>query len=252
MANTTMRSTCWSLTINNPSGPEEEQINLARQRGWKVEGQMERGAEGTLHYQLRLMTPQVRFSAVKKAFPRAHIEAARDPIALGKYVAKEATKVAELPQGQDRYPSLSKFWELIYLHYNTDDNDGWNVLSLEEGLAEFYHEDLDMELSSAPLAVLDRATRVLITNGYHVESIAGNPSTRSMWKLYARELIARSHKSVQAAAEKALETDRQTDSVESVQEVVLPVYTTNDAEKDEEVHAPPSGPSCSRPSSPSA
>jgi len=250
MANTTMRSTCWSLTINNPAPADEEQINLARQRGWKVEGQMEKGAEGTLHYQLRLMTPQVRFSAVKKAFPRAHIEAARDPIALGKYVTKEATKVADLPQGQDAYPSLSKFWELIYLHYNTDDSYGWNSLSLEEGLAEFYHEDLDMELSSSPLVVLDRAVRVLISGGYHIESLAANPSTRSMWKLYARELIGRSHKSVQAAAAAALQTeDRQTDSVEMEQEVVVPVHTTNDAEEDEEVRSqpPPPSPRCSPP-----
>jgi len=92
MSLTTIRSTCWSLTINNPTKDDVEQINLARQRGWKVEGQLEKGLEGTQHYQLRLMTPQVRFSSVKKAFPRAHIEVARDPIALGKYVTKEATK----------------------------------------------------------------------------------------------------------------------------------------------------------------
>lgn len=35
---TTLRASCWSLTINNPTAADEEQINLARQRGWKVEG----------------------------------------------------------------------------------------------------------------------------------------------------------------------------------------------------------------------
>lgn len=220
----TMRSTCWSLTINNPTEADQEHINLARQRGWKVEGQLEKGLEGTSHYQLRLITPQTRWSAVKKQFPRAHIEAARDPIALGKYVTKEETRVGSLPTGQDKYPSLSKVWDLIYQHYNTDDSHGWNVLSLSEGLAEFYHEDLDMEFSKSPLVVFDRAIKVLISNGYHVESIAANPSTRSMWKLYARELIARS---ASEAEQRALQTDRQTDSVNSEQEVDVPVDITN-------------------------
>jgi len=220
---TTQRSTCWSITINNPTPDDEEQINLARQRGWKVEGQLEKGEEGTPHYQLRLMTPQIRFSAVKKAFPRGHIEAARDPIALGKYVTKEATRVAELPTGQAAYPSLSRFWELIYLHYNTDDRYGFDSCSLEDGSVSFYDESLEEEWTRLPLVVLDRATRVLIVAGYHVESIAANPSTRSMWKLYSRELMARSHNSVRAAAALPLETeDRQTDSVNSPQEIVVP------------------------------
>jgi len=225
---TTQRGNCWSLTINNPTADDEEQINLARQKGWKVEGQLEKGTEGTLHYQLRVMTPQVRFSAVKKAFPRGHIEAARDPIALGKYVSKEATKVADLPTGQAAYPSLSRFWELIYLYYNTEDRNGFDSCSLEENDVNFYRDEIDEQFTSRPLAFLDEATRHLIRQGYHVESIAANPSTRSMWKLYARELMCRSHTSVKAAAAKPLETeDRQTDSVNSEQEVIVPMIIPN-------------------------
>lgn len=213
MSQTTLRSNCWSLTINNPTADDEEQINLARQRGWKVEGQLEKGLEGTEHYQLRLMTPQVRFSAVKKAFPRAHIEIARDSVALGKYVTKEATKVADLPTGQDRYPSLSRTWDLIYQHYNTTDKDGWD-LSLEDTIA-FYNERSDTEFTKSPLVVFDRAVRVLITQGYHLESICANPSTRSMWKLYAREIMYRCRKNLAEVPPPALETeDSQTDSVE--------------------------------------
>jgi len=225
---TTQRSNCWSITINNPTKDDEEQINLARQRGWKVEGQLEKGDEGTPHYQLRVMTPQVRFSAVKKAFPRGHIEAARDPVALGKYVSKEATKLAELPTGQAAYPSLSRFWELIYLHYNTDDRYGFDSCSLEENDVRFYSEELDDEWTALPLGFLDRATRSLIVQGYHVESLAANPSTRSMWKLYSRELMARSHTSAKEAVPNTLETeDRQTDSVNSEQEIVVPTNIPN-------------------------
>lgn len=79
------RSRYWSLTINNPTQEDEEAIALARQRGWKVEGQKEVGKEGTPHYQLCLdCSQQQRFSAVKKAFPRAHIEAAKSVVALKK------------------------------------------------------------------------------------------------------------------------------------------------------------------------
>lgn len=227
----TLRSTCWSITINNPCASDDELINLARQRGWKVEGQLEKGQEGTFHYQLRLITPQVRWSAVKKAFPRAHIEVARDPVALGKYVTKEETRAGSLPTGQDKYPSLSKVWDLIYQVYNSEDTDGWNVLSLSDGAVEFYDEDLEREFRKTPLVVFDRAIKVLILKGYHLESIASNPSTRSMWKLYARELIARS---ASEAEQQVVQTDRQTDSVQDEQEVVVPMDITNGSEDDEE------------------
>lgn len=79
------RARYWSLTINNPTPDDEERIALARQRGWRVEGQLEKGEEGTPHYQLCLdCGAQQRFSAVKKAFPRAHIEAAKSAVALKK------------------------------------------------------------------------------------------------------------------------------------------------------------------------
>lgn len=96
------RATCWSLTINNPTKSDEEWIQQARQKGWQVEGQLEKGKEGTEHYQLMVKTPQVRFSAVKKQFPRAHIEIARNPAALAQYVAKEETREADLPKASDK------------------------------------------------------------------------------------------------------------------------------------------------------
>ena len=86
------RASVWSVTINNPTQTDEYNISEARQKGWKVEGQLERGEQGTEHYQLILRTPQVRFSAVKQVFPRAHIEVARNVGALTAYVHKEDTE----------------------------------------------------------------------------------------------------------------------------------------------------------------
>lgn len=187
---TTERATCWSLTINNPTQDDREHIALARQRGWKVSGQPEKGESGTLHYQLAVHTPQVRFSQVKKAFPRAHIEIARNPAALQSYVRKPETRTDELPtlsESSARYPSLSTYWKLIY----------------EEALHILSHppdEDILCQMNkSRRLDLLDEATSRLISKGYHVESFAVNPNVRSAFAKFAPALMQRAY------------TDRQTD-----------------------------------------
>lgn len=191
----TTRASMWSVTINNPSADDEEDINLARQKGWQVLGQLEVGENGTPHYQLAVKTPQVRFSAVKKAFPRAHIEVARSAPALLKYVEKEQTRAGDLPTQQDKYPSLSKYWDLIFLYLNGLGKDGLDYCDLEEGKVCFYREERERLYRKAPLSILDEATRHLITQGYHVEGIGANPNTRSQWKLYGNSIILRSYES---------------------------------------------------------
>lgn len=172
----TERSCTWSLTINNPNDGDEELINLARQKGWKVEGQKEVGKEGTIHYQLMVKTPQTRFSTIKKAFPRAHIEIARNVAALEQYVHKEETRVGELVSQSDMYPSLNKLWDLIY-EYCISTNVNFNRIRVR---------------GECPLDTFDYAIRFLILQGYNVESLASNPSTRSCWKNYGYELMKRS------------------------------------------------------------
>lgn len=70
------RASCWSVTINNPTEDELKCHHL----GWSLQGQFEQGEEtGTRHFQGMLKTgQQVRFAAVKKVFPRGHIEPARN------------------------------------------------------------------------------------------------------------------------------------------------------------------------------
>lgn len=89
------RGTKWSVTINLKTVKKETAetcISTARQKGWNVFGQLEVGDEGTEHFQLAVATPQLRFSAIKKVFPTAHIEVAKDWSALLKYVHKEDTR----------------------------------------------------------------------------------------------------------------------------------------------------------------
>lgn len=206
MENTQERATCWSATINNPSANDEENIALARQKGWKVEGQLEKGKEGTPHYQLMVKTPQVRFSAMKKAFPRAHIEVARNAAALVKYVHKEEGREAELSTSQDKYPSLSKFWQLIYDELS----------ELHGGPAE---EDVEWErlTDKEKLFYLDEAVYNLIADGYHIETIAVNPQTRASFAKFSKAILIRAY------------ADRQTDRqrVQPADIIVQEVDITN-------------------------
>lgn len=225
------RATCWSLTINNPTPADEECISLARQKGWKVDGQLEQGEGGTLHYQIILRTPQVRFSAVKKAFPRAHIEQARKPVALAQYVHKEETRVGELHQQDEFYPSLTKFWDLIR------DQLEWDyALSLDE------HDILTLDDSWFSLELFDAWCGHLIRKGYHVETMAVNPQVRSAWVKFGSALLYRSF----------VDRDRQTDTEENNVAVVdIPTHATSSAsspsglleggQREEEGSAPGSG-----------
>lgn len=169
----TQRGTCWSVTINNPIKADEENISLARQKGWKVEGQLEKGDKGTTHYQLMVLTGQVRFSAVKKQFPRAHIELARNPEALAQYVKKEETREAELSEASELYPSYSKV----------------SAFFAEECQEYIY------EYGSLPneklLEIFDTMVDKKIRQGYYLETIAVNPQIRSAIKKFGKAIFRR-------------------------------------------------------------
>lgn len=196
------RATCWSVTINNPLPADDENIALAKQKsGWKVEGQLEKGENGTPHYQLMVKTPQVRFGSLKKAFPRAHIEPARNVKALAEYVHKDDTKVAELPSN-DKYPSLTVLWDLFNGYIRT------------EQLAIPTCED-------ARLVMFDQFVHLYIELGYHIETMGVNPQIRSSVKKYLPALIFRSEKI------RRQKTDRQT-------EIISEDNTINDGQEDDE------------------
>lgn len=234
----TQRATCWSVTINNPTEKEDEEISLARQKGWQVFGQKEKGANGTVHYQLMVKTPQVRFSAVKKAFSRAHIEIAHNPVALATYVHKSDTRLSPLSTSQDLYPSLTKFWELITMFITKLDCIDLDID--EDNLVHTFVDDDgnihdEIYISKNPLALFDRAVEYLIRRGYNVESMSVNPQVRSSWKLYYQSILYRQLVLDKKAAhdkECPLQTDRQTDSAENIVEIALPVIqNANDKEE---------------------
>jgi len=200
---TQARASCWSITINNPSAADEENINLARQKGWKVEGQLEVGEQGTPHYQLKVNTPQVRFSAVKKAFPRAHIEIAKNVYALEQYVHKEETREGELVQTSDRYPSMQKLWDMFSDY-------------IEEHRLNLAKESWDEDTF---LQEFDLFIKDAIIDGYVVETMAVNPQIRACVKKFGREILIRSQNIRR-------QTDRQTD------EIIIPTIDKQDGKDD--------------------
>lgn len=223
------RATCWSVTVNNPTPATEEQIALARQKGWKVDGQLEKGSKGTPHYQLMVRTPQVRFAAVTKQFPGAHVEQARNPAALSKYVAKEDTRVGVLAAPSDYYPSLSRYWELVISTL-----DAWgcinhnHICNPKEERGPFWWKTAPSRYRSEPLVALDDVTAHLIEQGYHVESLACNPNIRMQWRKFHAAIAIRYY----------VDKDRQTDNCVQMAQENISSVDIPDANADAPSHTP--------------
>lgn len=166
------RATCWSITINNPT-EEDKSPNLPA--GWKFTGQLERGEEGTEHIQAMLTTPQVRFSAVKRHFPRAHIEAARDRNALQAYVHKPESRVGTLETSYGM--TAFQLTEQIISGWNDDEYQNWVGLRFEDPHMRY----------------ADCLIKRLIEGGASggIEYVAINPMWRSAFKRYGLSMIAR-------------------------------------------------------------
>lgn len=227
---TTQRATRWSITINNPTDADEECLNLARQKKWKVHGQKEKGKEGTVHYQLAVETPQVRFSALKKVFPRAHIEVAKDWSALMKYVQKEETRVDSLPEQEEKFPTLTKTYDMFIdyicdkrieeMNYSMDSR--WMTVSMDEEISGWTNDDVVIHF--------DRFCNQAIADGYFVEQWAVNPQVRSALMKFGKSILIRHANRSDSRRQK----DRQTDA--SIQdEFNLP--TIENATDEEEIRS---------------
>lgn len=193
------RATHWSVTINlkNVShSTAEECIARARQRDWRVFGQLEQGDSGTEHYQLAVATPQVRFAAVKKVFPTAHIEVAKDWNALLAYCSKEETRVDTLKNVSTGYISWSQLRNMFFDHVREVHVE--HVTDQEERTREW-----------------DIFIGLCIQRGFEVDVMGVNPQYRSCIQRYWVSYVRR-------------QTDRQTES-----NVVVPTISQQDGVEEE-------------------
>lgn len=184
------RATCWSITQQVQS-TEEGKLFMEQMvpPGWHLTGQVEVApTTGQLHLQLMLRTPQVRFSAVKKQFPKAHIEQARDRRALATYVQKDETRVMAMEQ-----PETPTIWQFSEMVANRVD-----IAELVEHVRAFrsapptetlYWDDAAGE---EILRYIDILVGRFVHEGVRgAEYMGVNPMFRSAWKTYGRSLILR-------------------------------------------------------------
>lgn len=96
--NTKTLSRWWILTLNNPEVVPEELWQRSQMcHASFMAGQLEQGQSGTPHFQFVFHCKEkVRFSAVKKAFPQAHIEDVKCPDKAVAYCTKEDTRIGEI------------------------------------------------------------------------------------------------------------------------------------------------------------
>lgn len=185
----TERASCWSITINNPTA-QDTSVDLPSQ--WVLEGQYEQGKEGTQHFQGLLRTPQVRFSAVKKVFPRAHIEVARNASALKVYVHKSDTKVGEFETRKSEIPSWYEYSDELASRF---DLDAYNERI--RNLTDKQLLDYDV-FGNVRLLMIDQMIEKDLEEGRKgIEWIGVNPNFRQAWKRYGISMVKRSQKKSQ-------------------------------------------------------
>lgn len=179
------RGSGWSITIFDEDKSWETATLPAK---WALVGQMEKCPDtGKIHFQGMLTTPQVRFSAVKRVFPKAHIELARDKRALHAYVRKEDTRIQSLP---DRCSNIPTLW---------DYSDKLAVSYIEEEFKKFQDKYSDQEICKLTkndmlLEYIDTLVCKDIESGQKgVEFICVNPMFRSAWKRYGTSIVSRYH-----------------------------------------------------------
>jgi len=218
------RGTKWSITLNNPT---DHEWSVGDRPGWSIEGQLEKGKEGTLHYQGILTTPKLSFGTIKAAYPRAHIERARNAAALTAYVHKADSRVAVVPSSKGP-PSL-----FAYQHEAAamilSETDAETFISKLDQIADEIRADLDTEFLRCPKdnirkrnSIIKRmqefdkekeATRIFmehldfqitqaIADGRTgLEYIASNPMWITAWRKYWRAMLRREERVLKAEKE---------------------------------------------------
>lgn len=188
MTDRDQRSTCWSITVNNPT--KEDYAIAQNLPSWvkSFEGQEEIGAEGTKHIQGMLLTKSVKFYQVKNLYPRAHIEVARKPAALAKYVHKDDTRVATLDtQNSIASIDLAGVIKQIWPTYNDWELSVQSVISKKS--------DQEFIKFQSGEWTLDQIIKYLISEGNRrVEYLGANPAVRMAWKKFYKEMLQREYK----------------------------------------------------------
>lgn len=193
------KASFWSITINNPTPADYEQLELIKSQEWfkRFEGQLEKGnQEGTLHIQAYIETKYGRFlEKIRAALPRAHVEVARKPQALVQYVHKAETRVAAIPTQTTKVATQQDLQEEMYssLLYNGGYYFGARWIVSPEFFFDNLHKHKE-DIRRLWEHILDDAVRKLIMDGYYgIEFVVSNNQVRTAFRKYLPEIIFRTH-----------------------------------------------------------
>lgn len=201
MAQSSQRAALWSITINNPTQEDRDALKAHPSFVKMVKYQDEIGDEGTLHIQGAVQTAQVRFAAIKKWLPRAHIEIARNKQALLNYVAKEDTAVPDTQVVvQADYLAMDSALKLIASY--PLDFEVWSRTTSVQRRGKDHAFEKDEFWHAVRQILIQRPQAVGLFTNPQLERAWVN--TRTVWK----ELY---------------EKDRQTDRHEAEEEIISPV-----------------------------
>lgn len=196
------KATSWIITLNNPTADELIGWENVKQNHFVKEavGQIEKGEEGTPHIQGYLRTDSVRFSQIKKLFPRAHIEVAKNAIATKQYCQKTDTRVEKLVTTelntsihQAVYEETINWWR----HNKLSTEENGNFTARDEVKSREWAISVGLPQcgflsESIREKIYDTAISNMIISGVkHIEFIAVNNLTRSAFKKYFPALIIR-------------------------------------------------------------
>lgn len=178
----------WSITINDKEEKLTDKDLISAMPGWKLEGQWERGESGTRHFQGYLNTPPVRFNAVKRAYPTAHIEICRDVGALKSYVHKDDSRISTYEP--TKVPSMFEFQTQVSAVWNWRDFSDYVEQQNKEALSAKEIKTID----DHAMGYLDMLVSEMIEEGaLGLEFLAINPMWRSSWKKFWRAILKRNN-----------------------------------------------------------
>lgn len=206
----TERATRWSITWFPPTDSMNREISEAEikqyaQRqlppGWSIAGQMEQCSDTKrFHYQAMLKTPQVRKSAVISQTDKAHVEAAKNVVALTNYVSKEDTRVATIQSGNS-IPTVFEYQTIVAQQWNEEEFQKVWKDAIEVATKTNTVPDID----ETAMRYIDSIVAADIESGRRgAEFIAINPMWRSSWKRFWRSIIKRQCAPVPSPSESAI------------------------------------------------
>lgn len=161
----------------------------------ELSGQLEEGEEGTPHIQGMIRTEYGRwFNKLRAALPRAHIEPAKNPVALANYVQKSETRVGSIPTA--RVATQATLQERLYVLYYMKQAETEDGLMTNTG--DHIRENA-VTIRNKADQMIDEAVRSLITDGYFgIEFVMSNNQVRGAFRRYLPEILLRTHQTFSA------------------------------------------------------